>query len=552
MLATWLVELYLRKYSELEDVINAGLLSQDMTERKEELARVEIEFKNFLQANVSALDTAIVYDLLRSHGREEFLLHYATIIGDFDLVVEHWVSRGSWEKALNVISGQNDPELHYKYAVVLMRNIPRFTTDSWLRLPSLDPIRLIPALLQQSQGKVATKHAIRYLHSLVFEAGNTTTAIHNLLITHYVASASEEDEASFMKYLAQSVDGQAHYDTDYALRLCLQHNKIRPSVLLYSNMGLWEECVDLALSKGLYNLAKIYADKPDTDPTLRKKLWLKIVRSTLEKQMDVNSAMLLLTETDAIKIEDILPFFPDFVVIDEFKDVICQALQGYSRHISYLKNEMDEAGESAKSLKQDINELHKRFITVDTSAKCFRCSQSLFNRQFYVFPCQHTFHADCLITLMKSLLNASGLRRMVALQMKLMHGTSTEKMRLATDSMQNLSSKNSQKLLSAAHSQEGFSVVGAAGSFGRGVLSAGDRLREMIVPESLANLATGWSNTSARNKERLSKKELAQHTRLQEELDDIIAASCPLCDSLVNNLEKEYVTLPSDLESWRL
>jgi vacuolar protein sorting-associated protein 18 len=109
--------------------------------------------------------------------------------------------------------------------------------------------------------------------------------------------------------------------------------------------------------------------------------------------------MQLLTETDAIKIEDILPFFPDFVVIDEFKDVICQALQSYSQHINLLKSEMDEAGESAKSLKQEINELHKRFITLETSAKCFNCLQPLLNRQFYVFPCQHGFHADCLITL---------------------------------------------------------------------------------------------------------------------------------------------------------
>jgi patatin-like phospholipase/acyl hydrolase len=51
MLATWLVELYLRKYSELEDVINAGLLSQDMTDRKEELSKIENEFKVFLQTN---------------------------------------------------------------------------------------------------------------------------------------------------------------------------------------------------------------------------------------------------------------------------------------------------------------------------------------------------------------------------------------------------------------------------------------------------------------------------------------------------------------------
>jgi vacuolar protein sorting-associated protein 18 len=111
--------------------------------------------------------------------------------------------------------------------------------------------------------------------------------------------------------------------------------------------------------------------------------------------------MQLLTETDAIKIEDILPFFPDFVVIDEFKDVICQALQSYSQHISLLRSEMDEAGENAKSLKQEIDELHKRFITLDASAVCSSCLQPLLSRQFYVFPCQHSFHANCLITLVR-------------------------------------------------------------------------------------------------------------------------------------------------------
>jgi len=314
-------------------------------------------------------------------------------------------------------------------------------------------------------------------------------------------------------------------------------------------MGLWEECVDLAVSKGLYDLAKVYADKPEADPTLRKKLWLKLVRSTLEKQMDVNSAMQLLTETDAIKIEDILPFFPDFVVIDEFKDVICQALQNYSQHISLLKNEMDEAGESANSLKQDINELHKRFITVDTSAKCSRCSQSLFTRQFYVFPCQHSFHADCLITKMKAILPSTGLRKMVSLQMELLQGQS-EDLKAGIEAKGHVSSKANQKLLSTAFTPEG--IVGAAGSFGRGVLSAGDKLREMIVPESLANLAGGWSGSNARDKQRLSKSQLSTQKRLQEELDEIIASSCPLCDGLVNDLEKEYVQLAGDVASWRL
>src|ERR1700726_5066324 len=113
--------------------------------------------------------------------------------------------------------------------------------------------------------------------------------------------------------------------------------------------------------------------------------------------IDSFSALKFLEDTDLLKIEDILPFFPDFVVIDDFKEDIAHALEGYSTDIEKLKNEMDEATRTAEALKADIAALSKRFITIDVREQCELCSQLLLARQFYVFPCQHTFHADCLI-----------------------------------------------------------------------------------------------------------------------------------------------------------
>ena len=112
--------------------------------------------------------------------------------------------------------------------------------------------------------------------------------------------------------------------------------------------------------------------------------------------------MRFLENTNLLKIEDILPFFPDFVVIDDFKEEICTALEGYSAHIDELKAEMDEATKNAEAIKQDIAALHKRFITVDATEKCSHCALTLMTRQFYVFPCHHTFHADCLIGLVST------------------------------------------------------------------------------------------------------------------------------------------------------
>ena len=110
-------------------------------------------------------------------------------------------------------------------------------------------------------------------------------------------------------------------------------------------------------------------------------------------------AMRFLENTDLLKIEDILPFFPDFVVIDDFKDEIANALEGYSSKIEELKSEMDEATRNAESMKEYIGSLKNRFVTINADEKCTVCSFALLTRQFYVFPCQHTFHADCLIGL---------------------------------------------------------------------------------------------------------------------------------------------------------
>jgi hypothetical protein len=109
--------------------------------------------------------------------------------------------------------------------------------------------------------------------------------------------------------------------------------------------------------------------------------------------------MRFLENTDLLKIEDILPFFPYFVVIDDFKEEIAHALEGYSSHIDTLKSEMDEATQMAESIKRDVVALKNRFVTIDAEEQCSQCSHLLMTRHFYVFPCRHCFHADCLISL---------------------------------------------------------------------------------------------------------------------------------------------------------
>lgn len=50
------------------------------------------------------------------------------------------------------------------------------------------------------------------------------------------------------------------------------------------------------------------------------KPWIFLVaRHVVEEEKDVKRAMEFLHDCELLKIEDILPFFPDFVTIDHFK-----------------------------------------------------------------------------------------------------------------------------------------------------------------------------------------------------------------------------------------
>ena len=108
-----------------------------------------------------------------------------------------------------------------------------------------------------------------------------------------------------------------------------------------------------------------------------------------------------------MRIEDILPFFPDSVLIDEFKEEICNSLKVYNKHIDALETEMDEATQSADNIRKEIESLKYRFVSshssrltsssgfVPATQACYYCRLPL-TRTFYMFPCQHLFHQKCL------------------------------------------------------------------------------------------------------------------------------------------------------------
>lgn len=275
--------------------------------------------------------------------------------------------------------------------------------------------------------------------------------------------------------------------------------------------------------------------------------------------------MRFLEDTDLLKIEDILPFFPDFVVIDDFKEEIAHALEGYSAHIDDLKKEMDDATRTAESIKQDIVELKSRFVTIDAGERCSVCAQHLLTRQSYIFPCQHTFHADCLIGLVssyipveitsfdlcsqaKEYLPSHALRRIIALQTELVKDvqkTSLADYPITMSASEVRQPTRQRTLLSANFASPLQNGTKTLGSLGRNVRSAGDRLRDLIVPDALASVvsAPGWipGIGTGGGQKGPNKDAEQQAEKLRMELDDVLASSCPLCESVIAGLDKPFV-----------
>lgn len=402
MVASWLVEVFMSKLNSLDDNIatRAELAEGTSTDEiRTSLDDVHAEFQEFVTKYKVDLDKKTVYDIISSHGREEELLFFATAVNDHNYVLSYWIQREKWSEALNVLQRQSDPDVFYKYSSVLMTHAATGLIDILMRQTNLEPERLIPALLNYNKTvtvPLSQNQAVRYLNFIIVNHPRPSAAVHNTLISIH-ASSNSSTEAGLLTYLQSQPSSPPPYDADFALRLCIYHQRVQSCIHIYSAMGQYLQAVELALQHDDIELAAIIADRPEGNDKLRKKLWLLVAEKKIQQPgTGIKDAIEFLRRCELLRIEDLIPFFPDFVVIDDFKDEICSALEDYSRHIDALRQEMDNSAQTARQIRNEISGLDTRYAIVEPGEKCWLCSLPVLSRQFFVFPCQHTFHSDCL------------------------------------------------------------------------------------------------------------------------------------------------------------
>ncbi|KAJ3435168.1 vacuolar protein sorting-associated protein 18 [Anaeramoeba flamelloides] len=420
IIAFWLLSIYLHEISQIELKLSnkkkklkmkSNSLNQDSNKSKKqkkkkkkkqneyEILKKKLQdnlnsFKAFLEDNKEELDSETTYDILKKHGREEFLLAFAEIMENYDLVISHHIQMGNWLEALEKLRRVKSPEIMYKYSPILMYNSPRQTVDTWIKMSKrLNTQRLLPAIMRYAQThkpkNVKTNQAIRYLEFVIKELRNRDKSIHHFLLWVYIEGNYDRELLAFLKPI---VDFPC-YDQKYALRLCKKYNKKLACAYLYCEMQLFEKAVEISLTFDI-ELAKNYADQPE-DENLQKQLWLKIAKHVVG-QGNIEQDIQFLQETELLSVEDIIQFLPNNMKIEHFKEEIKNSLHNYQAEIEILKENMLGATSRSKLIRDDINSLKNRFVVLSNRIPCSICGNPITGTDFVYFYCEHIYHNHCI------------------------------------------------------------------------------------------------------------------------------------------------------------
>lgn len=103
-------------------------------------------------------------------------------------------------------------------------------------------------------------------------------------------------------------------------------------------------------------------------------------------------------------LKDVLPLFPETIMVNNFKEEIVNSLNQYNSNINQLSMEMKESLSISNNLTQQILKVNdetllgKIYTIIEPGEPCKLCGKLLINKNFFTFVnCHHNFHKECLV-----------------------------------------------------------------------------------------------------------------------------------------------------------
>ncbi|KAI5950671.1 PEP3 [Candida theae] len=384
-------------------------------------------FYEFVKKNHKQLDRSI-YNILSG----ERALFYAETIDDYQFILKYQMSEKNWplaEKALIKVYSRNVDEV-YNHASAFLLNHAKII-DTWLKF-DLDYERLLPAILAYCEKNrklpLNQNAAIKFLlkvHDKGYKSKQLNNYYLSLLITHH-------DDANHL--IIKFINHETAYDQNFIQRLCLLHHKVHPAVLIYIDMGLYEQALEVSLKNNAIELGELVlgkyeeiaedGDKSEDDNKLEKEsysirrhLWLTFAKHLIDRTCEgkqagldevdsssnkLNATLSYIQRNSPLGLKDLLPLFPETVTINNFRDEIVDSLNEYKRTLQDINMRIQENHSLLTTLKQEaLDETQKKsehYSVIKPGSTCYLCHNLLATKKFIFFDnCQHGFHKECLV-----------------------------------------------------------------------------------------------------------------------------------------------------------
>lgn len=118
--------------------------------------------------------------------------------------------------------------------------------------------------------------------------------------------------------------------------------------------------------------------------------------------MKVQEALTIIRENNVLKVEDLLDLFPQKAEVSDMKEHLCNCLDDYEEKIKELRSQIEKHSHNTELLRSQRRHQKNRHITINPAQNCNICFGTVFdNRDFFVYPCQHAFHRECIRAYLK-------------------------------------------------------------------------------------------------------------------------------------------------------
>ena len=326
LLYTWIVELKLNQLNALQAKLATTSDAAAVRALDEDIANKTQKFHEFLKLHAARLGQSgheTVFQVLQSHGKINECIRFAEDVGAHEAVIVHYINKQEYKRALEKVERipdrQTKNQVMVRYASIFMKNLPEQAIEALEKFDDVKVEKLVPAFMNIPRTPQVLDKAKNFvINYCIGKRKSRDKTVHNLALYFYAERDKPEDLLQFLKQQeAVKEGGQAiFFEVDYALNVCKQKEKElmqnielkkryvgmsggvqqqqaakeiadmegmlpklkKAQIILYAILGLFDKAVKLSLECRDIDMAKEYANKPQLDKKLKKKLWMKIAK----------------------------------------------------------------------------------------------------------------------------------------------------------------------------------------------------------------------------------------------------------------------------------